>query len=93
MPTRFPELVRANIPNVSNESIAKLQSLYTYPPQLPEQLAWDYVTDIVFGCSASNIAAAYVNRAKRFVFSVPPAFHGADLSCMYDFPNALSVLY
>lgn len=56
MPARFPEFVRANIPNVSNESIAKLQSLYTFSPQLPEQLAWDYVTDIVFGCSASNIA-------------------------------------
>ncbi|KAJ4301240.1 hypothetical protein N0V90_003331 [Kalmusia sp. IMI 367209] len=49
MPSRFPDLVRANIPNASNESIATLQSMYSYQTSLPEKLAWDYVTDVVFG--------------------------------------------
>ena len=83
MPSRFSALVRANIPNASNESINALQSLYNYSPDLPQKLAWDYVTDIVFGCTVSNIAKAYRDRARRFLFSVPPAFHGQDMGCMY----------
>ncbi|KAF2684898.1 putative lipase 1 [Lentithecium fluviatile CBS 122367] len=87
MPSRFPELVRGNIPSASNESIARLQSMYNYPPELPEKLAWDYTTDIVFGCTASNIAAAYSDRARRFLFSVPPATHGLDISYFFFADN------
>jgi hypothetical protein len=86
MPARFPDLVYGNIPNASNDSIAKLQSMYTYAAELPEKLAWDYTTDMVFGCSASNIALAYGDRARRFLFSVPPATHGLDISCMWLLP-------
>jgi len=81
MPNRFPEVVRATIPNLSNDSIAKLQSMYPFPPDLPEFLAWQYTTDLVFGCTASNVAEAYPDRARRFLFSVPPANHGLDISC------------
>jgi hypothetical protein len=81
MPNRFPELVRANIPNVSDHKIAELQALYDVPSNLPEKLAWDFVTDIVFGCNALAIAGAYEETARRFIFSVPPATHGLDLSC------------
>lgn len=81
MPARFPSIVRANIPNASNESIASLQSMYSSTPGLPEKLAWDYTTDIVFGCPAANIAAAYADKARRYLFSVPPAYHGADIAC------------
>ncbi|KAF2119240.1 Carboxylesterase family-domain-containing protein [Lophiotrema nucula] len=71
MPARFPEVVRANIPNVSNESLATLSSRYPYPLELPEKLAWDWTTDVVFGCSAGNIAGAYGNKIRRFVFTIP----------------------
>lgn len=81
MPNRFPEVVRANIPNASNESIAKLQSMYPFSPELPEQLAWDYTTEVVWACSVSNIAEAYADRGRRFLFSVSPAVHGQDISC------------
>lgn len=81
MPNRFSDIVRANIPGISNSSIAKLQSMYMFQPELPEKLAWDYTTDIVFGCSAVNIASAYGERARRYLFSVPPATHGSDVAC------------
>lgn len=81
MPNRFPEIVRANIPNASNETVTKLRDLYSFPSELPEKLAWDYTTDVVWSCTVSNIAEAYSDRARRFVFSVPPATHGLDLSC------------
>ncbi|KAJ4344782.1 uncharacterized protein N0V89_012526 [Didymosphaeria variabile] len=81
MPSRFPDLVRANIPNASSKSIATLLSTYNFSPDRPEKLAWDYVTDIVFGCTALNIVQAYRDRARQYLFSVPPATHGMDLSC------------
>jgi carboxylesterase type B len=84
MPNRFPEIVRANIPNASNETIETLLSLYPYPPELPEYLAWVYTTDIIWSCTVENIAAAYADRARRFVFSVPPSTHGQDLSCQWS---------
>ena len=81
MPQRFPEIVRAHLPNATNSSIAKLQAFYPFPAELPEKLAWDYTTDVVWGCPAYNLAVAYKDRARRFVFSVPPAYHGADMAC------------
>lgn len=81
MPGRFPEIVRANMPGISNDSIADLQALYEYPAELPEKLAWDYTTDIVFGCSVAYIAGNNVERVRRYLFSIPPAFHGSDLAC------------
>jgi hypothetical protein len=83
MPSRFPSIVRANLPNISNESIATLQSMYSYQRELPEKLAWDYTTDIVFGCSAANIVNAYAEIARRFLLSIPPATHGLDIACKY----------
>jgi len=81
MPARFPLLVRANIPNASDEVVAKLLSLFPYPPENPGQLAEDLTTTIVWACSASYIADGYKDRARRFVFSVPPSYHGMDLAC------------
>jgi carboxylesterase type B len=81
MPGRFPEIVRANIPLASDEDIAKLQSLYPYPAGLPEKLAWDFTTDIVFACPASNIAQAYSGKTREYIYSIPPAMHGYDLIC------------
>ncbi|KAL1595854.1 hypothetical protein SLS60_009544 [Paraconiothyrium brasiliense] len=84
MPSRFSDLVRANIPNASDESIAKLHSLYYFSPDRPEKLAWDHITDIVFSCTASNIVKAYSDVARQYLFSVPPATHGMDLTCTLD---------
>ena len=92
MPQRFPLLVRANIPNASDHAIKTLQSLYSYPPELPEKLAWDEVTDIVFACNSLNIARAYKNIARRYIFSVPPATHALDLSCKHCFRYCTNML-
>lgn len=83
MPERFPEIVRGNIPNVTDEDVRKIEKMYTYPPELPEKLAWDYTTDVDWTCNVANVASAYKNVARRQLFSVSPATHGLDL--MYQF--------
>ena len=81
MPARFPIIVRANIPNISDANIAKLQAMYPYPAEMPGKLAQDYTTDIVFGCPAASVATAYKDMTKRYLFSIPPAYHGAEIAC------------
>lgn len=81
MPNRFPEIVRANIPNASDEAIQTLLSMYPFPKEIPETLAWEFITDIIWSCTTGNIAEAYGKIARRFLFSIPPATHGLDLSC------------
>lgn len=86
MPEKFPELVRKTIPNADDATIELIQSLYEYPPDKPEKLAWDYMSDMLFACNAHNIAKAYKCDAKRYVMSIPPAVHGQDVSCMASPP-------
>ncbi|KAJ6786238.1 hypothetical protein PWT90_04910 [Aphanocladium album] len=77
MPDAFPALVRRMLPDASNETIASIQSHYN--PQVPEQLAWDWTTDVVFACQAYNLANALPDRTNFFINSIPPAAHGQDL--------------
>jgi carboxylesterase type B len=81
MPETFPPLVRETAPGASDETIARIQSMYDYPPGLPEKLAWDWATDISFACNAYSIAKAYSNKAQRNVMTIPPATHGQDINC------------
>lgn len=83
MPEIFPYLVRGTIPHASDETIQKIQSLYTYPADLPAKLGWDWVTDITYACNAYYTAKAYAPKAQRYVMSVPPAIHALDQSCEY----------
>ncbi|EGD91322.1 hypothetical protein H112_01127 [Trichophyton rubrum D6] len=80
MPEIFPYLVRGTIPHASDETIQKIQSLYTYPADLPAKLGWDWVTDITYACNAYYTAKAYAPKAQRYVMSVPPAIHALDQS-------------
>ncbi|PGH06545.1 hypothetical protein AJ79_06484 [Helicocarpus griseus UAMH5409] len=80
MPEIFPEYVRGTIPNASNETIERIRSLYSYPPELPIKLGWDWATDVVFACNAYLTAKAYANRSQRHVMSMSPAAHGQDLN-------------
>ena len=82
MPDYFPEYVRAVAPGVNDTTIELIQSLYEYPPDMPERLAWDFTTDMVFACNAYNAAKAYSCDAQRYTMSIPPATHGLDQSCM-----------
>lgn len=81
MPQAFGDLVRRVIPTATNETVADIQSYYDFG-ETPEKLAWDWTTDIVFSCNAANAAAAYKDASRRYIFSVPPATHGQDLTCM-----------
>lgn len=81
MPEAFGELVRRVLPTATNETIAEIQSNYQFG-DTPEKLAWDWTMDIVFSCNAANVAAAYRDVARRYIFSAPPATHGQDLMCM-----------
>jgi hypothetical protein len=78
MPEAFPNLVRPVFPTASKETIERIASLFPYPPETPEKLAWDWLTAIVFACHSQSVANAYRNRARRYVLSVPPATHGYD---------------
>ena len=82
MPSAFPELVRKTIPNADNATINHIQSLYEYPVDLPQKLAWNWATDMTFACNAYHTAKAYENKAQRYVMSIPPATHGLDQNCM-----------
>lgn len=80
LPEYFPTMVRQILSTASNETIADIESHYDFAGN-PAKLAWDWTTDVIFACNAANIVAAYRGRAKRYVFSVPPAVHGQDLNC------------
>ncbi|KAL2106177.1 hypothetical protein VUR80DRAFT_7098 [Thermomyces stellatus] len=79
MPEAFGELVRRVLPTATNETIAEIQSHYDFG-DIPEKLAWDWTMDTVFSCNAANVAAAYKDAARRYIFSVEPATHGQELT-------------
>ena len=85
LPEYFPTMVRQILSTASNQTIAYIQSQYDFAGN-PAKLAWDWTTDVIFACNAANIATAYKNRARRYIFSVPPAVHGQDLYCKFDPP-------
>lgn len=81
MPQGFSDLVRINFPTASNKTIDRIQSLFPYPPDLPEKLAWDWFTAITHACHSHSIAKAYGDKARRYIMTIPPAIHAQDLSC------------
>jgi len=87
MPSRFQEIVRANIPHASDKVVQTLKSMYPYPPELPEKLAWDWTTDIIWTCTVTYIVQAYNSIARRYLFSVLPATHGLDLGYLFYSDN------
>ncbi|KAH7013775.1 carboxylesterase [Ilyonectria destructans] len=46
----------------------------------PAKLAWDWTTDVIFGCNAYSITRALPFRTYRYIVSAPPATHAYDLS-------------
>lgn len=84
MPEAFGELVRRVLHTATNETIAEIQSHYDFG-DIPEKLAWDWTMDTVFSCNAANVAAAYKDAARRYIFSVEPATHGQELTCTASF--------
>ncbi|KAK4119128.1 putative lipase 2 [Parathielavia appendiculata] len=82
MPENFPFLVRQIFTTASKKTITDMQSMYDFAGN-PARLAWDWTTDVIFACNAANIANAYQDRARRYIFSAPPAVHGQDLSYIF----------
>lgn len=80
-PAGFARLVRATLPGASDETVAGLRALYPASYADPAQLAWDWITDVNFACTAYHVAGAFADRTRRYVFSVPPAVHGMDAFC------------
>jgi hypothetical protein len=80
LPEYFPTMVRQILSTASTETIAEIQANYDFSGN-PAKLAWDWITDVIFACNAANIAAAYKEKARRYIFSVPPAVHGQDGLC------------
>ncbi|TQV95176.1 lipase [Cordyceps javanica] len=77
MPAAFPALVRRMLPGADNDTISSIQA--QYHPRVPEQLAWDWTTDVVFACQAYSLANALPDRTNMFINSIPPAAHGQDI--------------
>jgi hypothetical protein len=82
LPEAFPSLVRRGLPAASNATIASIEAHFRYPEDLPEELAWDWTTAMIFECNAYNVAKAFKNRTHRYIMSIPPATHGQDVICM-----------
>jgi hypothetical protein len=80
LPDYFPILVRQQMPSASNAVVETLQNEYYDASNLPK-MAWDWTTDVVFACTANNLANALPNVARRYIMSTPPAVHGQDLEC------------
>ncbi|KEF60966.1 uncharacterized protein A1O9_02530 [Exophiala aquamarina CBS 119918] len=78
MPEGFPSLVRRILPSATDETIARIQALYQWPDAAPEQLAWQWTADAVFVCHSIAIAEALETSTRRYVMSIPPAYHGLD---------------
>ncbi|OJD14759.1 hypothetical protein AJ78_04933 [Emergomyces pasteurianus Ep9510] len=87
MPDSFPALVRKTMPYADNDTIKRIQSMYTYPAEQPEKLSWDWTTDMSFACNAYFTAKAYKNKAQRYIMTVPPATHGLDQSYFFFHDN------
>ncbi|KAB8224951.1 Alpha/Beta hydrolase protein [Aspergillus novoparasiticus] len=79
----FATLVRRLVPGASNATVQHIRDMYPYPDSQLQLVANSWTTDVVFACNARAVAKAYGNRTQRYLFSVPPATHGLDLSCMW----------
>jgi len=77
-------MVRMILPSATNETIARIQSLYQWPDTAPEQLAWQWTADAIFVCHNLAFAAALESSTRRYVMSIPPAYHGLDSRCKSD---------
>lgn len=75
-----------------NETIAKIQDQYNFARE-PAKLAWDWTTDIIFAYNATNIAAAYNERTRRYIFSVLPAVQGQDSLCKRIITSCIRVKF
>lgn len=81
MPEAFPDLVRKILPAASDATITSIEEHFPYPADLPEELAWDWTTAIIFECNAYNVANAFKRKTHRYIMSIPPATHGQDVLC------------
>lgn len=88
MPAAFGDLVRTVFTTADNQTVARIQSLFPFPADLPEKLAWDWLTSVAFACHSQSIAQAYQEKARRYVMTIPPATHGQDLYCKFGPPIA-----
>jgi hypothetical protein len=89
MPESFGRIVRPFFPTADNKTIDHIQSLFPYPPELPQKLAWDWFTAIIYACHSHSIAKSYGDKARRYVMDIPPAVHGQDMYCkLYRRANA-----
>ena len=86
MPGAFPQLARMVLPRASNQTIAQIQSLYSWLANLPEKLAWDWTGDKAFFCYALDLAKTYADNTCRYIISIPPAVHAQDIN-YYFYPN------
>jgi carboxylesterase type B len=85
MPEAFGVLVQAVFPTANNHTVDRIKSLFPWPPDLPQKLAWDWFTSVAFACHSQAIAGAYNEKARRYVMTIPPATHAEDLFCKFDF--------
>lgn len=69
--------------NASEFVIQRINELY------PKGDEWrrtvDLFSDVIFTCNAQALAQAFGNKAYRYIFNIPPAYHGDDIP--YTFYN------
>ncbi|KKZ60505.1 hypothetical protein EMCG_04829 [[Emmonsia] crescens] len=90
MPEKFSALVRTVFPGASDTTVRRIQDLFHLQASDPaEKLGWDWITSVVFACNSWGISQAYAKvgggrgKARRYLFSAPPALHGSDMSYLF----------
>lgn len=80
--SHFAQLIRLLVPGASNHTVQHIRAMYPYPDSQLQAVADSWTTDVAFACNAQAAAKAYAQKTQRYVFSVLPAVHALDLTCM-----------
>lgn len=85
----FDGSVLSFYPNVSDHESVLRRITELYPKGGSPTKEWqrniEFFSDVIFNCNAQALAQAFKKKAYRYIFNVPPAYHGQDV--LYTFYN------
>lgn len=82
--TSFDENVKIFFPNAPESVIRRINELYPNGTEKWKRNT-DLYNDVIFTCNAQALAQAFEDKAYRYIFNIPPAYHASDVA--YTFYN------
>lgn len=82
--TSFDRSVRGFFPNAPESIVRKIDELYPNGTEVWKRNT-DLFGDVVINCNAQALAQAFKDKAYRYIFNIPPAYHADDIP--YTFYN------